>query len=97
LGSGIRDPGSGIRDGKKPGSGIRDKHPGSATLVGRGYAVLWIRNKEKIGFGSGFDINFGTGSGLLMKNTLDFTLFVLKAQRIFHQNLNCILSKFVES
>jgi hypothetical protein len=32
LGSGIRDPGSGIRDGKKPGSGIRDKHPGSATL-----------------------------------------------------------------
>jgi hypothetical protein len=30
---GIRDPGSGIRDGKKPGSGIRDKHPGSATLI----------------------------------------------------------------
>jgi hypothetical protein len=29
---GIRDPGSEIRDGKKPGSGIRDKHPGSATL-----------------------------------------------------------------
>ncbi len=26
------DPGSEIRDGKKPGSGIRDKHPGSATL-----------------------------------------------------------------
>jgi hypothetical protein len=34
LGSGIRDPGSGIRDGKKPRSGIRDKHPGSATLCG---------------------------------------------------------------
>jgi hypothetical protein len=30
---GIRDPGSEIRDGKKPGSGIRDKHPGSATLL----------------------------------------------------------------
>jgi hypothetical protein len=30
---GIRDPRSGIRDGKKPGSGIRDKHPGSATLL----------------------------------------------------------------
>jgi hypothetical protein len=30
---GIRDPRSGIRDGKKSGSGIRDKHPGSATLV----------------------------------------------------------------
>jgi hypothetical protein len=29
---GIRDPRSGIRDGKKTGSGIRDKHPGSATL-----------------------------------------------------------------
>jgi hypothetical protein len=29
---GIRDPRSGIRDGKKSGSGIRDKHPGSATL-----------------------------------------------------------------
>jgi hypothetical protein len=40
LGSGIRDPRSGIRDpgygmGKNPdpGSGIRDKHPGSATLI----------------------------------------------------------------
>ncbi len=34
---GIRDPRSGIRDGKNPdpGSGIRDKHPGSATLVKR--------------------------------------------------------------
>jgi hypothetical protein len=30
---GIRDPRSGIRDGKKSGSGIRDKHPGSATLL----------------------------------------------------------------
>jgi hypothetical protein len=30
---GIRDPRSGIRDGKKPGSGIRDKHPGSSTLL----------------------------------------------------------------
>ncbi len=65
--------------------------------VGRGYAVLWIRNKEKIGFGSGFDINFGTGSGLLMKNTLDFTLFDLKAQRILHQNLKCRLLKFLKS
>ncbi len=33
IGSGIRDLGSGIRDGKKSGSRIRDKHPGSATLV----------------------------------------------------------------
>jgi hypothetical protein len=35
LGSGIRDPGSEIRDPgwEKPGSGIRDKHPGSATLI----------------------------------------------------------------
>ena len=32
VGSGIRDPGSGIRDGEKSGSGIRGKHPGSATL-----------------------------------------------------------------
>ena len=32
FGSGIRDPRSGFRDGKKSGSGIRDKHPGSATL-----------------------------------------------------------------
>ncbi len=32
-GSEIRDRGSGIRDGQKSGSGIRDKHPGSATLV----------------------------------------------------------------
>ncbi len=34
-GSGIQDPGSGIRDGEKSGSGIRDKHPGSATLQKR--------------------------------------------------------------
>jgi hypothetical protein len=35
FGSGIRDPGSRIRDPGwvKPGSGIRDKHPGSATLA----------------------------------------------------------------
>jgi hypothetical protein len=35
FGSGIRDPRSGIREGKNqdPGSRIRDKHPGSATLV----------------------------------------------------------------
>ncbi len=31
---------------------------------------------------SGFGINFG--SGLLMKNILDFTLFVIKAQRILN-------------
>jgi hypothetical protein len=33
FGSGIRDPRSGIREGKKSGSGIRDKYHGSATLV----------------------------------------------------------------
>jgi hypothetical protein len=44
LGSGIRDPRSGIRDGKKPGSGIRDKHPGSATLVFNQKYVLKILN-----------------------------------------------------
>jgi hypothetical protein len=35
FGSGIRDPGSGIRDGYKSGSGIRDTHPVSATLFPR--------------------------------------------------------------
>jgi hypothetical protein len=33
LGSGIRDPGSGMGKNPDPGSGIRDKHPGSATLI----------------------------------------------------------------
>ncbi len=37
--SGIRDPGSGIRDGLKSGYGIRDKQPGSANCP-----LLWIRN-----------------------------------------------------
>jgi hypothetical protein len=32
FGSGIRDPGSWIRNGEKSGSGFRDKHPGSAKL-----------------------------------------------------------------
>jgi hypothetical protein len=40
-------------------------------------------------FGSGFSINFrsGSGSGLLIKNVLDFTSFVLKALRILFQKL----------
>jgi hypothetical protein len=43
-------------------------------------AVLWIR--PLFPPGSGFGINFGSGSGLFMKNALEVTLFVLKTQRI---------------
>ncbi len=54
--------------------------------------------KKKSGFVSGFSNNFGFGldldpdpgygSKLLMNNTLEFTLFFLKAEQIFHPHLS---------
>ncbi len=43
------DPGSGV--GKKSGSGIRDKHPGSATLVGKNRCIVFveIHGKREMG------------------------------------------------
>ncbi len=50
------------------------------------------------GSGSGFSINFGSysalgfGSGLFLKNILEFSLFFLKARINLHPNLNYISS-----
>ncbi len=50
-----------------------------------------------INFGSSFSKNFGSGSGiwsgLFVKNTLKFTLFFFKTQRILHPYLNWRSSK----
>ncbi len=51
------------------------------------------------GLGSGFSITFGSGIGsrMFLQTTLEFTLFLLKVQRILHPYLNCRSCKLCQN